>query len=414
MNKTKSESLNVEKIREDFPILKRKVNGKDLVYLDNAATSQKPMQVIRSMNDYYAVYNANVHRAVHKLAEEATIGYEGSREKIARFINASPKETIFVRNTTEGMNLAIFGYVKNKIKKGDTILLTEMEHHSNIVPWQKLAKDAGAKIQYIPITKEGILDMNFFEKHVKNASVVSLTHVSNVLGTINPVREIIGKAKKNNAITIVDGAQSVPHMPVDVKELNCDFLAFSAHKMLGPTGIGILYGKKELLEETDPIIIGSEMIKEVTFETSTWNDLPWKFDYGTANIAEAIGFGAAIDYLQSVGMHKIRQHEEQLTKYALEKLQPVKNLTIYGPLDAKIKGGVISFNLGDVHSHDLASVLDQEGIAIRSGHHCAMPLMSKLGITNTSRASFYLYNTEEEIDMLVKALEKARGIFKLG
>lgn len=413
MVKTKLESLNVEKIREDFPILKRKVHGKQLVYLDNAATSQKPLQVIRAMNDYYAVYNANVHRAVHKLAEEATIGYEGARERIARFINTSPKETIFVRNTTEGMNLAIFGYVRNKIKKGDTILLTEMEHHSNIVPWQKLAKETGAKIEYIPITNEGILDMNAFDKMVKDAAVVSLTHVSNVLGTINPVKEIISKARKNNAITIVDGAQSVPHMLVDVKDIGCDFLTFSAHKMLGPTGIGILYGKKELLEETDPIIVGSEMIKEVSWQEATWNDLPWKFDYGTANIAEAVGFGAAIDYLQSVGMHKIRQHEQDLTSYALEKLKEIRNLTIYGPTDAKIKGGVISFNLGDIHSHDLASVLDQEGIAIRSGHHCAMPLMSKLGITNTSRASFYLYNTEAEIDALVDALNKARGIFKL-
>jgi len=411
-------ALNIKKIREDFPILKRNVSGgKTLVYLDNAATTQKPLSVINAIHDYYMNYNSNIHRAVHQLAEEATLEFEKTREKVAKFINArATEEIIFTRNATEAINLVAYSWGRTNIEKNDRIIITELEHHSNIVPWQILASEKGAKLEYVGTDDNGYLKMhefrNFLENN-KNVKLVSISHMSNVLGTIVPINEIIKLSHEKGIPVLVDGAQSVPHMPVDVQKMDCDFMAFSAHKMLGPTGVGILYVKKAILEKMPPFIGGGDMIKEVHKYETRYNDLPYKFEGGTPNIADVIGYTAAIDYLNDIGMDKVREHEVELTRYGLEKISGVKGVTLYGPHNANERGGVISFNIGDIHPHDLATILNDHGIAIRSGHHCAQVLMERLDVPATSRASFYIYNTKEEIDVLISALEKARRLFKI-
>ena len=405
-------ALNVEKIRKDFPILKVKVHGKPLVYLDNAATSQKPKQVIDAIKDFYENYNANIHRSIHRLGEQATAAYENARKKTADFTNADFDEIVFTKSTTESLNLAAYS-LGNELKENDEIVLTQMEHHSNLVPWQQLAKKKKAKIKFAEIGSKGELKTDQFNELInKRTKVVSVVHASNVLGTINDV-EKIGKIarEKSDAYFIVDAAQSVPHMRIDVKKMNCDFLAFSGHKMLAPTGIGVLYGKKDLLERMEPFLYGGHMIKEVTFRGSKWNDVPWKFEAGTANIAQGIGLGAAIDYLKNIGMENIEQHERMLTKCAMEKLSAIREVEIYGPAAEK-RVGVIAFNVKGVHAHDTSQILDSEGIAVRAGHHCAMPLHSVLGITASARASFYLYNTKEEVDKLIQGIHKVIKVFK--
>lgn len=400
--------LNASSIREDFPILGRKVNGKPLIYLDNAATSQKPRQVIDSIRDYYGNYNANVHRGIHRLSEEASEAYESSREKAARFINAGFEETIFTKNATESLNLVAYS-IGMQLGKGDEVVVSEMEHHSNFVPWQQICLKKGARLRFVKIDKEGRLDMDDLAGCLnRKTRIVSITHVSNVLGTINPVREIAKLAHDCGALFIVDAAQSAPHMPLDVRSIGCDFLAFSSHKMLGPTGIGVLYGKKELLDSMQPFIYGGDMIREVTFESTRFNELPWKFEAGTPNIAGGIGLGAAIGYLEKIGMENVFEHEKMLSEYALGRLLSEEDIKVYGP--KKGRAGVISFNLKGIHAHDVAAILDQEGIAIRGGHHCAMPLMSRLEASGTARASFYIYNTKQEIDAMASALEKVRGV----
>ncbi len=397
-------------IKNDFPIFQRKIHGKPLVYLDSAASSQKPKQVIQALSNYYEKMHANIHRGIYTLSEEATLAYEDAHRKVARLINAKFKEIIFTKNTTESINLLAYS-LGLELKKGDEILLSEMEHHANLVPWQQIAKRVGAVVKFLKVNKDGelIVDDKLFTNKTK---IVSVAHISNVLGTINPIKEIIIKAHKIGAKVIIDAAQSIPHMPVDVKELNADFVAFSGHKMLGPTGIGVLYGKQELLEQMTPFLYGGDMIKEVTLETSTFNDLPWKFEAGTPNIAGGIAFGVAIEYLMNIGMHNIEQHDKELLQYAQQQLSKVKGITLYGPKDLKKKACIIAFNFEDIHPHDVSSILDTEGIAIRGGHHCAMPLMKALGIQASCRLSLYLYNTPEDIDALVKALEKVRKVFK--
>jgi cysteine desulfurase/selenocysteine lyase len=407
---------NVDKIREDFPILKRVINGKPLVYLDNAATTQKPEQVIETLDQYYREYNANIHRGIYKISEEATAAHEEARAKVARFINAqSPDEIVFVRGTTEAINLVAQSWGRSNIGLGDGIMLTEMEHHSNIVPWQLLAKEKTASLKYVGVSDDGILLKNEFQQHLENDGVklFSVTQVSNVLGTINPVRELVREAHKHHCHVLVDAAQSVPHMPVDVQDLDCDFLAFSGHKMCGPTGIGVLYAKKKLLEEMPPFHGGGEMIREVHQYEASWKEPPYKFEAGTVNIEGGIGLGSAVDYLSKIGMRNIRLHEKEVTAYALEQLGKVKGTTVYGPQDPQVRGGVVSFNLGDIHSHDMASLLDEDNIAVRSGQHCAQPLHERFGIPSSTRASFYLYNTEEEVDQLVTGLKRAGEIFKI-
>ncbi len=409
-------AYNVMKIREDFPILKREIDGKPLVYLDNAATTQKPVQVIDALDDYYRMHNANIYRGVYRMSEEATAAYEESRSRIARFINARhSSEIIFVRGTTEAINLASHSWGRHNIGLGDSVMLTEMEHHSNIVPWQTLAREKGAQLKYVGISEDGRLNKDDFYQHLENGGVklFAVAHVSNVLGTINPVRELTREAHRYGCQVLVDAAQSVPHMPIDVQDLDCDFLAFSGHKMCGPTGIGVLYAKRELLEGMEPYQVGGEMIREVHLYESTWKDAPYKFEAGTTDISGAIGLGAAVDYLSRIGPRNVRNHERELTRYALEKLGGIRALTVYGPRDADSRGGVISFNLADIHAHDMASLLDEDGIAVRSGHHCAQPLMERLGVTSTTRASVYVYNTEEEIDQLALSVERAGRVFKI-
>ena len=400
-------------LRQDFPILKREVHGKPLIYLDSTASSQKPQSVLDAMNDYYSRYNANVHRGVYQISEEATDGMEKARVKVARFIHApKSKQVIFTRNTSESINLVAYTWGNANIQRGDLIILTEMEHHSNLVPWQLLAERTGARLEFIPVTDNGLLELGVYAELLKQQpKLVAFTHMSNVLGTINPAQEMIAQAHAAGAIVLLDAAQSVPHLPVDVQALNVDFLAFSAHKMLGPTGIGVLYGKRELLEQMPPFMGGGDMIRKVSLRKSSWNDLPWKFEAGTPAIAEAIGLGAAVDYLQALGMEAVHSHEQEITTYALEQLQQVPNIKIYGP-GAEQRGGVVSFTLGDVHPHDLASILDQEvGVSIRAGHHCAQPLMERYDLAATARASFYVYTVKEEIDILVQGLHKAQAIF---
>jgi cysteine desulfurase / selenocysteine lyase len=406
-------TLNITEIRKDFPILERETaNGARVIYLDSTATSQKPVQVIEAMNDYYRRSNANIHRGVHTLAEEATELYEGARERIAKFINAaSSREIIYTRNTTESINLVAYSWARANLKAGDLVILTEMEHHSNLVPWHMLQIERGIELEFIPVTEDGLLDLETYKTLLdRRPKLVSFTHMSNVLGTINPAHEIIRLAHEAGAITLVDGAQSVPHLSVDVQALDADFYAFSAHKMCGPTGIGILYGKSALLDAMPPFLGGGDMIKEVKLRSFRANSLPHKFEAGTPAIAEAVGFGAAVDYLSAVGMDKIVAHEHEITEYALDQLEEIPGVKLFGP-SADKKGGVAAFTLDGIHPHDVAQILDKDGIAVRAGHHCAQPLHEKFGIPATSRASFYLYSTKEEVDMLVNGLYKVKEMF---
>ena len=402
--------MNIHEIRKQFPILDQKVNGKQLVYFDSAATSQKPIQVIETLERYYKEYNSNVHRGVHTLGTKATDAYEGAREKVRKFINAkSMEEIIFTRGTTTALNTVAASYGLENVKEGDEIVISYMEHHSNIIPWQQVAKKTGATLKYLPLQPDGTISIEDARQTITpNTKIVSIMQVSTGLGTINPVKEIGAIAHENGAIMVVDGAQSTPHMKVDVQDLNCDFYALSAHKMCGPTGIGVLYGKKELLNNMEPIEFGGEMIDFVDLQESTWKELPWKFEAGTPIIGNAIGLGAAIDFLEEIGLDNIEKHEHELAQYALERLSEVDGVTIYGP---KHRAGLVTFNIEDVHPHDVATVLDVEGIAVRAGHHCAQPLMKWLKASSTARASFYLYNTKEEIDTFVESLIKTKEYF---
>ncbi|HEY9793670.1 MAG TPA: cysteine desulfurase [Candidatus Obscuribacterales bacterium] len=404
--------FDVAKIRKDFPILERRINGKPLVYLDNAATSQKPLSVIEALSDYYRNNNANIHRGIHTLSEEATQEYEGARQKVADFIGApEARSVIFTRNATEAINLVMFTWGRQNINAGDEIVLTAMEHHSNLVPWQMLAKEKGAKLVFIELNADGEVDIETARKAInQHTKLVSVTQMSNVLGTITPVRAIADMAHAVGAVVLVDGAQGVPHLVTSVTDLGCDFLAFSFHKMLGPTGVGVLWGRTELLKSMPPFMGGGDMIAAVWREKSRYNELPWKFEAGTPNIADVIAAGAAIDYLQNLGMENVRAHEIEITEYALRKLGALRGVTIYGPKDATKRGGVISFNIEGVHPHDLGQILNESGIAIRAGHHCCQPLMRDLDVMGTARASFYIYNTEEEVDQLLQALQEAERI----
>ncbi|WP_026772369.1 cysteine desulfurase [Sediminibacillus sp. JSM 1682029] len=402
--------MDVKAIREQFPILNQEINGHPLVYLDSSATSQKPVSVIKAVEDYYKQDNSNVHRGVHTLGTRATDKYEGAREKVKKFINASStKEVIFTRGTTTSINTVAYSYARANLKEGDEIVVTPMEHHSNIIPWQQAAKATGATLKYLPLRPDGTIEMEDVKDTITDRTkVVAVMHVSNVLGTINPIKEITAVAHQHGAVMMVDGAQSVPHMQVDVQDLDCDFYAFSGHKMCGPTGIGVLYGKRELLENMEPVEFGGEMIDFVNLYDSTWKELPWKFEGGTPIIAGAIGLGAAIDFLTDIGMENIHEHEDQLIAYAMDRMKALDGLEIYGP---EQRAALITFNLTDVHPHDTATVLDAEGIAVRAGHHCAQPLMKWLEVTATARASFYLYNTPEDVDRLVEGLNKTKEYF---
>ncbi|MDT0121914.1 cysteine desulfurase [Paenibacillus sp. RRE4] len=398
-------------IREQFPILHQEINGHPLVYLDSAATSQKPRAVIDAVKHYYEYENSNVHRGVHTLGSRATDAYEGAREKVAKFINARrTQEIIFTRGTTTALNLVASSYARANCKEGDEIVLTQMEHHSNLIPWQQVAKETGATLKYIPLQQDGHIELSDVEQTITNKTkVVAIAYVSNVMGIVHPVKQIAEIAHRNGAVIVVDGAQSTPHMKVDVQDLDCDFYALSGHKMCGPTGIGALYGKKALLESMEPIEFGGEMINDVGLYDSNWKELPWKFEGGTPIIAGAVGLGAAIDFLEQIGMDEIAHHEGVLAAYATERLAEIDGLTIYGP--AKRHVGVVTFNLGDVHPHDVATVLDASGIAIRAGHHCCQPLMRWLEVSSTARASFYLYNNEQDVDRLVSALIQTKEYF---
>ena len=410
-----SDVLDIAKIQADFPILSRQVKpGIEVVYLDSAATTQKPLQVIRAMDEYYRHTNANIHRGIHVLAEEATALYEDAREKIAKFINApSARQVIFTRNTTESINLVAQSWGRENLQLGDVVILTEMEHHSNLVPWQILAAERNLVLEFIPVTADGLLDQEEYRRLLElSPRLVAFTQMSNVLGTINPAKEMIQLGHNSGAKVIVDGAQSVPHFLVDVQDLNADFLVFSGHKMCGPTGVGVLYGRKDLLEEMPPFLGGGDMIKRVELRSFTPNSIPHKFEAGTPAIAEAIGFGAAVDYLQHVGMDAIAAQEQAVVGYALERLEEVPGVKVYGP-QAKDKGGVTAFTLDDVHAHDVAQILDGDGIAVRAGHHCAMPLHEILNVPATTRASYYLYNSIEEIDKLIEAIYKVKKLFRV-
>ena len=406
-----------ENIRKDFPILSRTVrDNKPLVYLDNASTTQKPNQVIDAITDYYQNHNANIHRAVYALAEESTEAYETARDKIAKFVNVKNRqELIFVRGTTEAINLVAYAWGRPHINEGDIIVTTEYEHHSNIVPWQLLTQEKRAKLEYIGMDDNGELILDDLDKYLATGKVklVTFSLMSNVLGTITDAKKIIEKCKAAGVPTLIDGAQAVPHMKVDLDTLGCDFFAFSGHKMLGPTGVGILWVRKSVLQTMSPFHGGGDMIREVHKYETTWNELPYKFEAGTPNIADVIGFGAAIDYLTKIGMDNIRQHEIELTKYAMEKFSKIPGLQVYGTKDISKRGGVISFNFADVHPHDVADIIDKEGISLRSGHHCAQVLMERLNVAATSRASFYIYNTKEDIDALIDSLNKVAKVFKL-
>ena len=415
--KMQANTYSLEAIRKDFPVLNRRVrDDKKLVYLDNAATTQKPNQVIDAITDYYQNHNSNIHRAVHALAEESTEAFEVTRDKIAKFLNIQNREEIvFVKGTTEAINLIAYAWGRDNVQKGDIVVTTEYEHHSNIVPWQLLTQETGAELKYINIDDKGELMLEQLDEYLATGKVklVAISHVSNVLGTITDIQKVITKCKNANAKILVDGAQAVPHMKVDIANLGCDFYAFSAHKMLGPTGVGILWARKEILENMKPFHGGGDMIREVHKYETTWNDLPYKFEAGTPNVADVISFAAAIDYLAKIGMDNVRNHEIELTKYALEKMSNVKGLTIYGPKDPQKASGVISFNFNDVHPHDVATIIHKNGVAIRSGHHCAQVLMEKLNVAATNRASFYIYTTKEEVDTLIDSLEQVAKVFKL-
>lgn len=405
--------MNITGIRNQFPILNQEVNGHPLVYLDSSATSQKPVQVIEALEKYYREDNSNVHRGVHTLGTRATDAYEGAREKVRKFINAkSIQEILFTRGTTTGLNWVALSYGNANLSEGDEVVITYMEHHSNLIPWQQACKRTGAVLKYIPLQEDGTISLDDVRETVtERTKIVAVTQVSNVLGVINPIKEIAAIAHENGAIMVVDGAQSAPHIKIDVQDLNCDFLAFSGHKMCGPTGSGVLYGKKHLLENMEPVEFGGEMIDFVELYDSTWKELPWKFEGGTPNIAGGIGLGAAIDFLNEVGMDNIAAHDQHLAAYAVERLSQIEGVTIYGPLDPAKRAGLVTFNIKDVHPHDVATVLDAEGIAVRAGHHCAQPLMKWLKVASTARASFYLYNTEEDIDKLVEGLVKTKEYF---
>lgn len=406
-------SYDIAAIRRDFPILERTVRGKKLVYLDNAATSQKPRSVIDAISGYYETINANVHRGIHTLSDEATDAYEQARLKAARFIRArNARSVVFVRNTSEALNLVADAWARRNLQPGDEILLSRMEHHSNLIPWQMVARDTGAKLRFISLNMDGTMNLSNLDELINERTrLVSVSHMSNVLGTVNPVRQLADAAHARGALMVVDGAQSVPHMPVDVGELDCDFLAFSGHKMLAPTGIGVLYGRESILDAMEPYQGGGNMIREVSCETATWNEIPYKFEAGTPNVEGAVGLGAAIDYLNALGMERVRQHEVELTDHALRRFDELEDVLVFGPRDTAIRGGVISFNFLDVHAHDVGTVLDQEGVAIRAGHHCCQPLMRWLDVAATARASFYVYNTPEEVDTLIGALRKAKEMF---
>jgi cysteine desulfurase/selenocysteine lyase len=404
-------NMNVNEIRKLFPILDQEVNGKKLVYLDSGATSQKPIQVIETIENYYKEYNSNVHRGVHTLGTKATDAYENARDKVRKFINAkSTKEIIFTKGTTTALNMVAQCYGSMVLKEGDEIVITHMEHHANIIPWQQLAKKTGATLKYIPLTDDCSISLENVRATVTpNTKIVAMMYVSNVLGAINPIKEVTKIAHENGAVMVVDGAQSAPHLKVDIQDLDVDFYAFSGHKMCAPTGIGVLYGKQEHLEKMEPFEFGGEMIDFVHLYESTWKELPWKFEAGTPIIAGAIGLGAAIDFLEEVGLENIEKHEHMLVQYAMEKVESIEGFTYYGP---KHRAGILTFNLNDVHPHDVATVLDMEGIAVRAGHHCAQPLMRWLNVSATARASFYLYNTTEDVDAFVDALHKTKEYFK--
>lgn len=400
-------------IRSYFPILNQEVNGNPLVYLDSAATSQKPVQVIEALKKYYEFDNSNVHRGVHTLGNRATESYEGAREKVRNFISAkSTQEIIFMRGTTTAINTVAQSYGVANVEEGDEIVITYMEHHSNIIPWQQLAKEKGAILKYVDLEEDGTLSLEKVRATItERTKIVSIMYVSNVLGTMNPIKEITQIAHENGAIMVVDGAQAAPHLRIDVQDLDCDFFAFSGHKMCGPTGIGVLYGKKELLDQMEPVEFGGEMIDFVGLYESTWKELPWKFEGGTPIIAGAVGLAAAIDFLEEIGLDEIEKHEHKLAAYAMDRMSTINGLTIYGPQDPGKRAGIVTFNLDDVHPHDVATVLDMSGIAVRAGHHCAQPLMKWLQVTATARASFYLYNSEEDIDRLVTGLSAAKEYF---
>ena len=405
-------TLDVEALRKDFPVFETLAHGKRLVYLDSAATSQKPREVIDRMIRFYETENANVHRGIYELAERATNAYEGAREACARFIGArSSSQIVFTKGTTEAINLVRYTWGRENVHEGDEILVTDLEHHSNLVPWQLLAQESGATLRHLPIDDEGHLRVDLLGEYITDKTkLVCVSHVSNVLGTINPIREIADAAHAVGARVLIDGAQAVPHIEVDVNAVDADFYTFSSHKMLGPTGAGVLYGRPDLLEEMPPFHGGGEMIREVYADHSTWNDVPYKFEAGTPNIAQAVGMGAAVEYLERIGMDAIREHEKEITAYALAQLDGI-GATIYGPRDIEERGGVVSFNLDEVHPHDMATIVDQEGVCIRAGHHCAQPLMRCLGVPATARASFYLYNTPEDVDALVAAVTKSKEWF---
>lgn len=405
--------FDVEKIRQDFPILSRTVRGKPLVYLDSAATSQKPRAVIDALSRYYEHTNANIHRGIHTLSEEATQAYEDVRKKVAGLVHApSANSVVFTRNATESINLVAHSWGRKNLRTGDEILLTGMEHHSNLVPWQMLAQEKGAILKFVSVLEDGTLDPADLEKNTgPKTKLIAVTHISNAFGTINPIRRFAQAARSAGAVLLVDAAQSAPHTPVDMRVLGCDFLVFSAHKMLGPTGVGVMIAHEDMLEKMNPFMGGGDMIREVWLEKSTWNEVPYKFEAGTPNIGGVIAFGAAIDYLQNLGMDNIRTHELKLSAYALKELSKIDGLKIYGPSDPAQRSGVISFNLGSIHPHDLGTVLDEDGIAVRAGHHCCQPLMRRFGVSGTTRASFYVYNTEQEVDKLVSSLKRAKTLF---
>jgi cysteine desulfurase/selenocysteine lyase len=409
----KTNAIDIAAIRNDFPILQRTVHGKRLVYLDNAATTQKPKQVIDAISDYYLNHNANIHRSVHQLAEEATESFEATRDKLKAFVNGrSREEIVFTKNATEALNLAATCAISAYVKPGDKVVVTEMEHHSNFVPWQQLAKKCGAKLGIVKVTEEGEIDESDLDSKLKDSRIFSFTHMSNVLGTLTDAKRFARMAHDHGSFVVVDGAQSAPHLPVDVQEIDCDFFALSAHKMLGPTGVGALYGKKELLQEIPPFLLGGDMIRQVHREETEWNELPWKFEAGTSNIADVIGFGSALDYLSTLGMSNVWEHEQKLCREILVELSKFRDIKIYGPKDYKRRGAVLSFNLGSIHAHDVASILDSEGVAIRSGHHCAQIMMEKLQVPATSRASFYLYNDYDDLQALCASLSKVEEVLR--
>jgi cysteine desulfurase/selenocysteine lyase len=409
-----TEPLDVERIREDFPILERDVNGHQLAYLDNAATSQTPEQVIDSIGDYYREYNSNVHRGAHQLSHEASVAYEEAHDRVAEFVGADGREeVIFTKNTTESMNLVAYAWGLEELGEGDRVVLSEMEHHASLVTWQQIAKKTGAEVKFVRVTEDGYLDMDHARELItEDTEMVSVLHVSNTLGTVNPVGELADVAHEHDALLFVDGAQAVPNRPVDVQAIDADLYAFSGHKMVGPTGIGVLYGKRHLLEAMEPYLYGGDMILKVTFEDSKWNELPWKYEAGTPNIAQAIGLHAAVDYLDEVGMDRIEHHEARLAEYAYDRLDEREDLEILGP-PGDDRVGLVSFTLEDAHPHDISTILNDYGVAIRAGDHCTQPLHEKLGVAASARASFYLYNTREEVDRLVDAVDEARDLFSV-